>query len=90
MDIIDHYYHYLSQEMDGDLIVQEMASLQSPVLNENDIAFIRTAINQYQKNCYILEKVRVMDLAPLTTFCNLVECIYHERHLGLTLLKGKI
>ena len=89
MDIIDHYFHYLCQEMDADLIVQQMVSFQLPVLNQDDIAFIMTAINQHQKNYLMLEKVRLLDLTSLTTFCNLLESIDHQKHIGLTLLYGK-
>ena len=89
VEIIDHYYPYLSQEMDTDLIAQEMTSLQSPVLEKDDIAFIMTAENQYQKNCYMLEKVRLMDLHSLITFCRLLENIDRQKHLGTLLLNGK-
>ena len=89
MDIIDHYYHYLSQEIDGDLIVEKMISLQSPVLNQDDITFLMTAINQYQKSCLMLEKVRLMDVSSLTTFCNMLESIDHQKHMAAVLLNGK-
>ena len=89
VEIIDHYYHYLSQEMDADLIAQQMVSLQSSLLNKDDIAFIMAAENQYQKSCYMLEKFRLMDLHSLTTLCRLLESIDHQKHLGTLLLNGK-
>ena len=89
MEIIDHYYHYLSQEMDADLIAEQMTSLQPPLLNQDDITFIMTASNQYHKSCCVLEKVRVMDLGSLTTFCKLLESFDHQKHMGTLLLNGK-
>ena len=89
VEIIDHYYHYLSQEMDADLMAQQMVSLQSSLLNKDDIVFISTAENQYQKSCYMLEKIRLMDLHSLITFCRLLESIDHQKHLGTLLLNGK-
>ena len=89
MDVIDHYYHYLSQEMDGDLTIEQIISLPSTMLNQDEITFLMTAINQYQKNCLMLEKVRLMDIGSLATFCMVLKSIDHKAHLGSVLLNGK-
>ena len=88
-DVIDHYYHYLSQEMDGDLTIEQITSLPSTMLNQDEITFLMTAINQYQKNCLMLEKIRLMDIGSLATFCMVLKSIDHKAHLGSVLLNGE-
>ena len=85
-DIIDHFYHYLSCEMDSDAIVQEMSTQQ--LFSDNDLLTISTAINKYHKNCLVLDRVRLMNVTTLMTFCNLVQRIDHQKHIGIALLNG--
>jgi len=87
MKVTDYFYQYLSQEMDADLVAQQMHSLN--LLNQNELNTTMVAINKYQKNCLILEKVRIMDVDSLTTFCKMLESYDHQKHLGIALFKGK-
>ena len=70
-DLIDHFSHYLTTEMNSDLIVQQMLSQQ--LLNDQDYQIIMSAASDYQKNCLLLEKVRLMDIKSLENFCNILQ-----------------
>ena len=78
----------MSHEMDADLIVQQM-SMQR-FLNDDDLGSIEMATDKYQKNCLVLEKVRLMDIASLMSFCELLKGIDHQRHIGTSLVYGKL
>jgi len=86
-DIVDHYYHHMSLEMDPDVIIQQLNSLQ--LLRQNELRVITTGMSNYQKNCLILVKVRNMDMDSLTKFCKLLENFPHQKLIGTTLLNGK-
>jgi len=85
-DIVDHFYHYMSQELDADSIVYQM--ITQKLLIEDDLQSVTLATNKYQKNCFVLEKVRLMNTSSLTSFCNLLQHVDHQKHIGTTLLKG--
>jgi len=84
--IVDHFYHKLSCEMDADVIVQEMSTKQ--LLSDDDMYTISIAMNKYQKNCLVLDRVRLMNMTSLMSFCFVMQGIDHLRHIGTTLLNG--
>ena len=86
-DIVDHFFNYLSLEMDADLIAQQLNSLK--LLNQDEFHVVMTGMSNYQKNCLVLEKIRNMDMDSLTAFCKLLESIPHHKHMGTMLLNGK-
>jgi len=85
-DIVDHYYSYLSCEMDSDVIVQQKSSQE--LFCDDDLQTIATAMNTYQKNCLMLEKIRLMDIVLLENFCKLLKTT-GQPHLGTSLLNGE-
>ena len=86
-DIIDHFYHYMSHALDSDLIVHQMSTQK--LLSEDEVHNVKIATSKYYKNCLVLEKVRLMNITSLTSFCNFLIHIDHQKHVGTTLLKGK-
>ena len=87
-DIIDHFYHYMSHELDVDFIVQHMSAEQ--LLNDDSLSTIEMAADKYQKNCLILNAVRLMDVALLMSFCDMLLSTDHQRHIGAALTNGKL
>ena len=76
----------MSQELDADLIAYQMVAQK--LLTEDELQSVTLATCKYQKNCFVLEKVRLMNTSSLTLFCNLLQHDDHQKHIGTTLLKG--
>ena len=87
-DVIDHFSHYLTTEMDSDLIVEHMLSQQ--LLNDQEVHTIMSAASSFQKNCLILEKIRLMDAKSLVSFCEILQKFDCQRHIASALLNGKL
>ena len=80
-DFIDHYYTYLSVNMDPEVVVQSQQLLSKD--------FAMTAHSCYHKNCLVLEQVRVMDTQTLKSFCELLKASDSQKHIGEMLCTGK-
>jgi len=86
-EVIDHFYLSLSTEMNGDLIVQKMISVQQ--LNDDDLDTVTFAVSTYHKNCFILDKVREMNAKSLTVFCDVLQETYSQNHVVIAFVNGK-
>ncbi|XP_065893092.1 uncharacterized protein [Dysidea avara] len=65
---IDHYYQYLSVNMDTEVALQLMIS-QQLIVDPIDVA----SSSNYQSNCLILEMLRRMSLQQLQGFCEVLQ-----------------
>ena len=74
--------------MDFDLIVQQM--LTKKLLNEEEIQNLANAASSYQKNCLLLEKIRLMDMERLHLFCKLLKLIDGQKHIADVLVNGTL
>jgi len=74
--------------MKSDLIVQQMLSQQ--LLNDQDYQTIMSAASDYQKNCLVLEKVRLMDIKSLESLCEILQMFDCQKHIATVLLNGKL
>ena len=83
-DFIDHYYNYLSVNMDPEVVVPLMISQQ---LLSKDV--VVTAQSCYHKNCLVLEQVHLMDIQTLKSFCELLKANDSQKHIGEMLCTGK-
>jgi len=83
-EFINHYYDYLSVNMDAEVVAQLMISKQ---LLSKDV--IMTAQSLYNKNCLILERVQYTDVPTLVSFCETLKANNNQRKIGETLLNGK-
>ena len=83
-DFINHYYDYLSVNMDAEVVAQLMVSQQ--LLSEN--IFV-TASSDYQKDCLILQQIGVMDVEKILSFSNLLLTNDSQKHIGQMLIKGE-
>ena len=82
-DFIDHYYDYLSVNMNTEVAVPLMISQQ--LLSED---VVMTAQSSYHKSCLILQQVRLMDTKTLMSFCQMLKAS-HSQHIGETLINGE-
>ena len=69
--------------MDAEVVTQLMLSQQ--LLNEE---IVLAASSDHQKNCLIVEKVRVMSLQTLQFFCELLLMEESQKHIGKMLING--
>ena len=69
--------------MDAEVVVPLMISQQ---LLSDDI--VMTAQTLYNKNCLILEQVRLMDVQTLVSFCGVLKANDNQRKIGEMLLNG--
>ena len=87
-DIIDHFHQYLSTEMDADLILQDL--LIQHLLNDEEVKNLKNATSSYQKNCLLLERIRLMDREQLKLLCKLLQSLDSQKHIADALLAGKL
>ena len=74
--------------MNSDLIVEHMLSKQ--LLNDQEVHIIMSAASSFQKNCLILEKIRLMDKKCLMSFCDILQMFDCQKHIASVLLNGKL
>ena len=74
--------------MDSDLIVQHMLSQQ--LLNDQELHTIMSAASDYQKNCLVVEKIRLMDTQSLVSFLNILQLFDCQNHISDVLINGKL
>ena len=82
-DFINHYYDHLSVNMNAEVVTKIMVSHQ--LLGEESVSYTS---NRYQKNCLILQKMRLMSMQTLTSFSKLLLSNDSEGHVGKMLIDG--
>ena len=83
-DFINHYYDYLSVNMDAEVVTQLMVSQQ--LLGED---IIMAASSDYQKNCLILQQVIQMNVQSLVSFSESLLTNDIQKHIGTVLIESK-
>ena len=83
-DFINHYYDYLSVNMDAEVVTQLMVSQQ--LLSED---IVMAASSDYQKNCLILQQIRQMNVQSLVSFSESLLTNDVQKHIGTMLIDGK-
>ena len=83
-DFINHYYDYLSVNMDAEVVTQLMVSKQ--LLSED---VVMAASSAYQKNYLILEQLILMDVQSLLSFTEMLLSSDSQNHTGKILSDGK-
>ena len=82
-DFINHYYDYLSINMDAEVVTQLMVSQQ--LLSED---IVMAASSDYHKNCLILEQVTLMNVQSLESFAELLLMSDSQKDKGALLIQG--
>ena len=83
-DFINHYYDYLSVNMNAEIVTQLMVSQQ--LLSED---IVMAASSDYQKNCLILQQVTQMNVQSLVSFSESLLTNDIQKHIGTVLIDGK-
>ena len=81
-DFIDHYYDYLSVNMDAEVVTQLMVSQQ--LLSEDVMA----ASSDHLKNCLILQQFRLINVQSLLSFGKLLLTNDSQKHIGTMFVDG--
>ena len=84
-DFIDHYYDYLSVNMDAKVVTQLMVSQQ--LLSEDTVM---AASSDYHKNCLILQQVRLMNVQSLVSFGESLLTNDGQKHIGTMFVDGEL
>ena len=74
--------------MDADIVAQQMLTQQ--LLNDEEVEILMFAASNYQKNCLLLEKIRLMDMQSLELFCKLLWSCDDQKHIADVLVNGKL
>ena len=82
-DFINHYYDYLSVNMDAEVVTQLMVSRQ--LLSKETVM---VASSDYQKSYLILEQLTLMDVQSLVSFSELLLTNDSQDHIGKVLAYG--
>ena len=82
-DFINHYYDYLSVNMDAEVVTQLMVSQR--LLSED---IVMAVSSDYQKNFLILQQVRMMNVETLVSFSELLLTSDSQKHIGTVLIDG--
>ena len=69
--------------MDAKVVTQLMVSQQ--LLSED---IVMAASSDYQKNCLILEQIRLMNVQSLVSFGELLQSTNSQKHIGTILMQG--
>ena len=73
--------------MDSGLIVQHMVSQK--LLIDQEVHTVMSAASDYQKNCLIVEKIRLMDTQSLVSFCEILQVFDCQYHISNLLINGR-
>ena len=73
--------------MDANLVVQEM--LPQKLLNDEEVENLMNAASNYQKNCLLLEKIRLVDTHALELFCKVLQSSDSQKHIADVLINGE-
>ena len=84
-DFMNHYYDYLSVNMDPEVVIKLMESQQ--LLNKNNFVAVSS---DYQKNCLILQQISLMNVKEILSFSKLLLTSDSQKHIGQMLIKGEI
>ena len=82
-DFINHYYDYLSVNMDAEVVTKLMVSQQ--LLSED---IIKASLSEYHKTCLILQQVRLMNVQSLVSFGELLLTNDSQKYIGTILMQG--
>ena len=63
--------------------------LSQQLLNDQELHTIKSAASDYQKNCLVVEKARLMDKQSLLLLCEILQMFDSQKHIAAALLNGK-
>ena len=84
-EVIDHYYCFLSNNLDNSILCQNMLKLE--LINEEDLMVSAKMYSDYKKNAFLLDQLMVADSAGIIKFCYLL--LTNHQDVGHMLVNGK-
>ena len=63
--------------------------LSQQLLNDQELHTIMSAASVYQKNCLVVEKIRLMDIQHLLSFCEILQMFDCQNHIYSLLINGR-
>ena len=85
---IDQFGDMLLEQLHATSVVPAMAD--RGLLTSEDVQVINLAASEYQKNSYILGRVQNMDNRSLLRFCDILQSMGHQQHIGAGLINGNV
>ena len=87
-EVIDHYYCFLSNNLDNSIISQNMLKLE--LISEEDVMISAKMYCDYKKNAFLLDQLLVADSASIIKFCYLLKNgAPNNQNIGHVLVNGK-
>jgi len=86
VELVDRFGVVLLEQMNANSVAPIMADRN--LLTKEDVHVISLAATEYQKNGYILERVQNMDNCGLLRFCDILQSLAHQEHVGIALITG--
>ena len=63
--------------------------LSQQLLNDQELHTIMSAASVYQKNRLVVEKIRLMDIQHLLSFCEILQMFDCQNHIYSLLINGR-
>ena len=87
-EVIDHYYCFLADNLDNNVICQTLLKLK--VISEKDVMDSTKMCSEYQQNAFLLDHLLVTSSTIIVEFCHMLQNTTNQQQFGDMLLNGKI
>ena len=87
VDVIDHYYCFLADNLDGSNICQTMLELK--LITEEHLEDSAKMCSDYQNNSLLLDQLLISDTSSIVKFCHMLQNTETEQEIGKMLVNGK-
>ena len=88
VEVIDHYYCFLADNLDNSVICQTMLKLE--VISEKDVINSTKMSSEYRQNAFLLDLLLVTASTSIDEFCHLLQNTKNQQQLGDMLVNGEI
>ena len=85
--MVDHYYHFLMDNLHNNTICQTMLKLE--LITERDVIDAAKMYSEYQKNSFLLDQLLISDTSNIVEFCRILQNTENEQEIGKMLMNGK-
>ena len=87
VEVIDHYYCFLADNLDSSNICQTMLKLE--LITEEHLVDSAKMYSSYQKNSLLLDQLLISDTSSIVEFCHMLQKTETEQEVGKMLVNGK-
>ena len=87
VEVIDHYYCFLADNLDNSVICQTMLKLK--VIGEKDVINSTKMSSEYRQNAFLLDLLLVTGSTSIPQFCHLLQNTKNQQQLGDMLVNGE-